>query len=158
MQNQQIDSKLMQMMETQKVVLDKAFDRAEKYVNLIIMSGYAGFFGLWQITKSHLDEWQVLSSALLISISLTIFVLFEVFNMLFSSLDLLERAKFITNPENKKSPSELTKTLKKHQEKSHKRLILYRKIWLVCWLSSVVTGIFAIGILMWGFIKGLFVL
>jgi hypothetical protein len=46
------------------------FDKAAAYTKIIAVVGYAGFFGVWQLTKEYLTREAILASALAIGISI----------------------------------------------------------------------------------------
>jgi hypothetical protein len=66
-------------------VLSAVFDKAVAYTNLIMLGGYAGFFGLWQLTSSSLTKTLSMWAALLVFISLVTFVGYEIFKMVIGS-------------------------------------------------------------------------
>jgi hypothetical protein len=51
----------------------------EHYAQVIMLAGYAGFFTLWTQTRGEMSLWMFASTGALISISLTVFVGFELF-------------------------------------------------------------------------------
>jgi len=57
------------------------YDKSTAYTNVIIAVGYAGFFGLWSLTKPSLPNALATIAASLMSMSLAIFVLFEVYKI-----------------------------------------------------------------------------
>ena len=60
---------------------EELLKKAQHYNNFILVSGYAGYFGLWQITKEFLIKELVLFSSLLVLVSLTIFIVWEIVKM-----------------------------------------------------------------------------
>ena len=51
----------------------------EHYAQVIMLAGYAGFFTLWTQTRSDMSLWMFASTGALISISLFVFVGFELY-------------------------------------------------------------------------------
>ena len=51
----------------------------EHYSQVVMLAGYAGFFTLWAQTRADMSLWMFASTGTLISISLFVFVLFELF-------------------------------------------------------------------------------
>jgi hypothetical protein len=49
------------------------------YAQVVMLAGYAGFFTLWTQTKSEMSLWMFASTGALISISLMVFVAFELY-------------------------------------------------------------------------------
>src|SRR5258708_28488103 len=66
-------------------IIAGAYEKANAYTNLIIVAGYAGLFAVWQFTKDNLSRKQTLISALLIIVSLAIFVIFEIYKAHYTS-------------------------------------------------------------------------
>lgn len=67
-----------QALQAHKDFVTENFDRAEQHLRAIQVGGYAAFFGLWTVTASWLDPvWSSLA-ALLMLISATVFVVWEV--------------------------------------------------------------------------------
>ena len=145
-----------ELIEAQIKVMAAAYEKASAYTNLIIVAGYASFFGLWQITKGLMSEKQVLWSALLISISASVFVFFEVTKTFFQSKQLQELNKIITDPRVSNSFSALRKAFDEHNLKVNRQIVYWGYWWHFAWIASVAAGVSAIGILMWAFVSGLF--
>jgi hypothetical protein len=59
----------------------RIFDASTAYNQLIVIGGYAAFFGVWSGFSKDLDRTVVLSSGALILISLTVYVSWTVFGM-----------------------------------------------------------------------------
>ncbi len=45
-----------QIFERQKELITHVMGQAMVYTNLIIVGGYASFFGLWSLTREHLSK------------------------------------------------------------------------------------------------------
>ncbi|EJC6960356.1 hypothetical protein MX910_004386 [Vibrio vulnificus] len=73
------------LVEAQIKILTASYDKMAAYTNLVVVAGYATFFGLWNLTKDILSPDQKLWSALLIAISASVFVIFEVTKNYFHS-------------------------------------------------------------------------
>jgi len=67
-----------EVIEKHMKVLSTATEKGIRDTELITVAGYACFVALRQVTKYYLSRNQVLWSALLMLISLALFVLFEV--------------------------------------------------------------------------------
>jgi hypothetical protein len=68
------------------------FDKGSAYTNVIMVGGYAAFFGLWSLVKdlgSPMNRWSVLA----ILASVTLFVVFEFAKMSFLGRQSLQRYK-----------------------------------------------------------------
>jgi hypothetical protein len=51
----------------------------EHYAQVVMLAGYAGFFTLWTQTKSQMALWMFASTGALISVSLFVFVCYEIY-------------------------------------------------------------------------------
>lgn len=70
------------LLEAQKELLSSTFGQAQAYTNVVLVAGYAGFFGIWSFVRDDLSRGTMFISALLITISLGFFVLWEVAGMI----------------------------------------------------------------------------
>ncbi len=87
-----------EIVDTQVKIVAALYDKSIAYTNLIIIAGYASFFGMWAFTKQYLSPKQVLWSALIMSVSIVTFVFFEVIKMTTTSRSLLARSKATFDP------------------------------------------------------------
>ncbi len=56
------------------------------YTNLVIAAGYAAYFTLWSTLKGDLPGWLYATSGLLITLSLMIFITWEIMKMIWSAV------------------------------------------------------------------------
>src|SRR5690349_18012418 len=85
--------KLMQeVFDGQLKLYGALLDKAIAYNNAMMAIGYAGFFGLWTGTKGYLTKQQALWAALLMLISLAVFVSFEIVRAVLYGLAARRRA------------------------------------------------------------------
>jgi hypothetical protein len=144
-----------ELIQIHEKILTAAYDKAAAYTNLIFIGGYAGFFGLWQLTKDHLAKAQVLWAALFMLMSIITFVLFEVWKMYYSSRGLLGLGRIMSDPENQKSIKNLLAEIEKHSAEERKRVIWFGRVWHVALIVALFTGLAAAAILCWAFVMGL---
>jgi len=132
------------------------FDKAAAYTNIIAVVGYAGFFGLWQLTKEYLTREAVLSSALAIGVSIVAFVMFEIGKMLWIQFALLKWQRTLQpSVRNGDDPSEVLKKfseLDRRTREAQADLICW---WTVAFGVSVTAGLIGAGILLRSFVCGL---
>lgn len=62
-------------------LLDRHHAQSIQYANRVLTVGYAGYFGLWAMAKEHIGANAARWSVLLVAISLTVFIVFEVAKM-----------------------------------------------------------------------------
>lgn len=140
------------LVEQQIKLLSASYDKAMAYTNLIILAGYAGFFGLWNLTKGLLSPCQEAFSALFMLCSLTIFVVFEIYKAFYAQTENRKMAKIIFSPEAKQTLETYRAALKKFDIEEKKSRISFNRFWAFTFYPTVAFGILADGILMIAFI------
>ena len=75
-------------MNTEKQIeLTKTLSQeARRYSTVIMVAGYVGLFSIWNFTKEELENWQVLSVGLLVTISLAIYIGFELYEQILTAI------------------------------------------------------------------------
>jgi hypothetical protein len=144
-----------QLADAQVKLMTVLFDKATAYTNLIILGAYAGFFGLWQITKEYLSKQQALWSALLMLISLLFFVLFEVVKMIVIQRNITAKATALRKPETKQSPTALAKVFGEIDQTHERVNYHFMHYWIFTTVVTVGAGIAATAVLCYAFIVGL---
>lgn len=61
---------------------------SRSYTHLIVAAGYAGFFGFWSMLRKGMPPWLYAMAGLLITISLVLFIGWEVTKMIWGSVHL----------------------------------------------------------------------
>ncbi|MEY4713332.1 MAG: hypothetical protein RIS88_2782 [Pseudomonadota bacterium] len=141
--------------EAQLKLLTVAFDKATAYTNMLILAGYAGFFGLWQLSKDYLTHKQTLAAALLALASLTVFVLFEVSKMVIVHMRILKQTRILTAPSTSSSRETYVAALEKLAS-AHDSVSYWDKAsWFATLVVTTVTGLAAVGVLGYSFATGL---
>lgn len=138
-----------ELLNAQKELTAHTFDKAQAYTNVVLLAGYAGFFAIWSFIKPDITKEQVFWSGLLIALSLTAFMLWEIYGSFYRSRSLLGLAKAVNNP------AKFHELLEQHKIDEHARIIRFGRIWVVVFGFTVLTGFSAIGILLWAFVSGL---
>ena len=144
-----------EIIETQIKIISATYDKAVSYTNLIVIGGYAGFFGLWSLTKQYLTATQARWAALLMLVSVCIFVFFEVYKMVATTKALLDRAKILEDPEAKTNPTTLLDKLREYEQAYKRHNVSFIRVWWVNVIVAVATALAAIGILLFSFVCGL---
>lgn len=144
-----------QIAEAHQKLITISYDKAATYTTVIIFGGYAGFFAIWQITKDYLTKQQTLWSALLILVSLLLFVLFEVLKMVLVTKAFLSKAKILQKPEVRTNPQRLLQALNELETVQQTILKGFIAIWAITVSICVGSAIGGAGILAYAFIRGL---
>ncbi|RFC37966.1 MAG: hypothetical protein DID89_2727548617 [Candidatus Nitrotoga sp. CP45] len=138
-----------ELLNAQKELTALTFGQAQAYTNVVLLAGYAGFFAIWSFIKPYITKEQVLWSGLLIALSLTAFMLWEIFRQFHQSRSLLELKRALNDPAN------FHGLLVQHKAKEQTRIIHLGSIWAVVFVFTILTGFSAIGILLWAFVCAL---
>lgn len=138
-----------QLLDAQKELLSFSFSRAMAYTNLILGAGYAGFFATWGFTRDRLSAHETLWAALLVTLSLLSFVLFEVYKSFHISTTLLGLSRAVADPAN------LTQRLVDWQRKAQSADIRFGRIWAATFWFTLLTGLGGGGILIYAFVRAL---
>ena len=145
-----------ELIDRQIRVVAGSFEKAAAYTNIIVLAGYAAFFGLWQLTKPLLSPKLALLAALLMSISAITFVVFEIYKTWASSRSILRLDQILLDPGKANNLQVLLQAFRDHADKERREHLVQIQIWYVAFLISVITGIGGAAILMFLFIQGLF--
>ena len=152
---QQQEKMANQIAEAQQKLVNVSYDKAATYTTVIIFGGYAGFFGIWQLTKEYLSKDQALWSALLILASLLSFVLFEVIKMILVTKSVMGKANILRNPTVRNDPQKLLKALNDLDEAQHEGIWGFMVVWAVTVFISLSGAVGGASILGYAFISGL---
>jgi hypothetical protein len=144
-----------QLIEAQIKIMAASYDKAIAYTNLLIVAGYACFFGMWKMTENYLSKGQILWSALLMTTSAIIFVFFEVTKTFYSSRQLQKLNSIVTNEEINSSFQKLHEAFAEYNKKVCKHVVVWGYWWSFSWIATVLFGLSAVGILVWAFVNGI---
>ncbi len=126
-------------------------DKASTYTKLIMGLGYGGFFVVWSGTKAHLSPKLLVASALLVTVSLVLYIIFEVCHTLIRSSLSIE----LTNTMNKPG-AEVSDAFQTSRTKELRLNTRLGTIWKIVFPVSVLTGLAGAGILIYAFVASLF--
>lgn len=141
--------------QAQLKLLTTSYDRAAAYTTVIVFSGYAGFFALWQLTKDDITRDQALWSALLLLVSLTAFVCFEVGKMIYVSVQVFRKARALESADNRQSLEKLIAVLDGMEQTYASNLKGFFAFWAVAVTVAVGGAISGAAVLVYAFITGL---
>ena len=127
------------------------FDKASTYTKLIMGLGYGGFFVVWSGTKPHLSPKLLVISALLVTVSLVLYIIFEVCQTMVVSYLSIE----FTNTVNKPS-ADVAEALRIYKNKASRFTTPLLLMWKIVFPVSVLMGLAGIGILIYAFVASLF--
>lgn len=143
-----------QIIDDQKQILSALYDRANTYNSIILVIGYAGFFGLWSLIRDYVTPYQALWSALLISISLVALIFFEIYKMIFSSWIILTWQKELIEVKTGEIYN-FTQRWNGFKSKLDTANLWHIRIWIIQLCIIIPTALIATGIMFWAFITNL---
>lgn len=132
----------------------KAFDRGAAYNNLILLGGYAGAFTTWNFTRATMSPEALAAVGLLLTISLTTFVLFEVYKMTNNVRTNLQQRALCS--ENLPASQFLARMAELQKRVDSHTLKVMMPAWGVSLAITALTAIGAIGLLCYAFLATLF--
>jgi len=138
-----------ELLSAQKELLAHAFGQAQAYTNVVLAAGYAGFFAIWSFLKPELSKVQIFWSALLVSVSLATFILWEVYQVSYRSRSLLSLARAVDDP------ARFHEHMLKYRQSEQDRLIELKRLWVGTYAVTVLTGFAGVGVLLWAFVQTL---
>lgn len=119
-----------------KEVIAHAYDQSQRYVTVVIAAAYAAYFTTLSAVVPRLSDNELRSSAMFMTISLTVFVLWEVVNMGLVSFNVVNG------------------NLEKWMENG-KPSTFYRVAWFLTFSTSVLTGLIGIAFSLVAYLRGL---
>lgn len=133
--------------ENQKQLLAHLYQRSSAYTQLIIVAGYASFFTVWQLTKSYLSKPVVMFTGICILLSVSVFVLYEVWKMISNAL--LLRSLSILLEKNEVPEVDRLSILKRTYTEFSLR---DSRVWLCSLIPTLLFGLLPLPILLYQFV------
>lgn len=128
----------------------QAYDTGTTYAKALVGLGFAGFLTIWTTTHDLLGPRQKALAALLLSLSLFVYIAFEVSQMIYLGALRVSFARQIA------SGRDLATVLPEHEDKIKK----YESKWVLAWYLSlvltVIPGFTGGGILIYAFLWRVF--
>ena len=134
----------------QKFMIELAtalYDKSIAYTNLILVAGYAAFLTVWSNSKPYLSECEARASVALILLSLLFFVLWELYKMVLTGTAQQRHARVISA-----SPETFWAEMENLKDAERSLLVRAIRAWPVVLALTIVPGVLAAGVLMWGLV------
>lgn len=141
--------------EAQIKVLSATYDKSAAYTNLILLAAYAGFFGLWQLTKDFITKPFAMWAALLVLASVVSFVFFEVVKMALIQYTFLAKAKLLKSPQVSASPQALQRAFADLGAVHERVQFHFMRFWIVALVVTISTGMAGATVLGYAFVQQL---
>jgi hypothetical protein len=142
---QQFRSAIKEQIETQH-------DTAAKYMTVIATVGYAGYFALWTLSKDVLTHWQTSLSGFLGLISLSTFIVWEIFAMITRSKATF---RYVDLVQHQYLPDEFFVRFRELEEEERNAKLRIIPIWAVALVVSASSALAGAGVLLYAFSKNL---
>jgi hypothetical protein len=137
-----------QVMKELRDIQVQFFDKSSNYTKLIFGLAYGGFFAFWAGTKQYLPPRQAVFSALLMTVSLVLFIAFEVLQTAILSYIAIafSRSAAANDP---------IASLEHFRRDSYRLSKASARAWFAVFPVSVISGFAGVGILVWGWVRWL---
>jgi hypothetical protein len=126
------------------------FEKAQAYANALILAGYAGLFTLWSFAQKNLTHRQIDVVAIMLGLSLMLFVSWEIYSMTFSATSYSRFVEIIDE-----SPEKFFARFDSYQRELRLRTKKYRRRWAFCFYPTLVFGYGAAVLLLYNIIANL---
>ncbi len=124
------------------------YDKAAAYTNVVVVAGYVAFFTVWGNMKELLSAREMLLSALSVTCSLVVFVLWEIVSMIIHAITNLGLMRVVNAPA--QEFEEKLQAYQKAMERLHIRTI---PVWYVILFLTVVPGLLGAAVLLRSFVR-----
>ncbi|MGH9874593.1 MAG: hypothetical protein ACRD9S_19220 [Pyrinomonadaceae bacterium] len=143
--------------DAQIKIVSASYEQQKAYTNLVIVAGYAGLFALWQFNREHIGRRIGLSAALLLLLSMSIFVIAEIYRAHFVG-KLLRRYYQAIQTARAASPSleAINAALVNFDQWQRNESAKSASWWIFVFWATTLTGVAAAMLLLVSFIHALF--
>lgn len=129
-----------------------AYEKSIAYTNAIVIAGYAVAFTIWSSTREQLPKHTEILSALLLLISATAFIIFEITKM---TIQYRRIRRMISVYNGATSFDEIQRRIKAHERKIKSIDKRFYCFWGVIMFTTISTGLTAVIIMAYSFIINL---
>jgi len=122
------------------------FDKAAAYTSLIVVAGYAGMFSIWAFVSEFLSRAATIAVALLLALSLVVFVCYEIYKMILGATQMMGLSKLVNPP---RSNVELLADFQTYEMERKRKSSTPRQIaiWVVSLSICVLSALAAVALL-----------
>lgn len=132
-------------------ILAAQYDKAVLYTNLILAAGYAGFFAVWSAMRESLSPTESLVAALGVTLSLTIFILWEIGIMIYTAFSLGGYHDLLSESD----PARFDELVDKKVNRENRGAVAVRRLWLIALFLTIVPGFLGAFVLISSFVRQL---
>src|SRR5437867_1780583 len=143
--------------DAQIKIVAASYEQQKAYTNLIIVAGYPGLFALWQLNRDHIGRRLGLTAALLLLLSISIFVIAEIYRARFVGR-LIRRYYQAVQKTRDASPSlaAVSSALIEFDQWQRNESAKSASWWIFVFWATAVTGVAAAMLLLVSFVHALF--
>lgn len=129
--------------ELTKAIIDSQsvmFDKAAAYNNIVTTLGYAGFFAVWQTIRSEMKPWDNTLIAILLGVSLLLFVGWNILTMVVNSKRSIKIGRALSSSED---PDVLLIRYRQAEADANVITLRYYANWQWIFMLALFTGFLA---------------
>jgi hypothetical protein len=139
------------LIEPQIKLQSSLFDKARAYTNVILAIGYVGYFGVWSASRPFLSKRQTIWTLVLLLVSLTTFVLYEVLTMFVASRAMRKRSlELFSVPVNDLDVPEILGRFASIDAAANRSMLKLAPLWPFVYVVAVGSGLLGIGTMLSG--------
>lgn len=127
--------------DRQRAEKNAELENGAKYANVIVGLGYGAFFALWAGLGGKVPKTELLLSATVMSISLTLFVSYEILAMATKALVAWDIAGWFSGPKDRESQIAREENSVKLSDLTR---VITARLWPIFFAATVATGLYAV--------------
>ncbi|MFM5316626.1 hypothetical protein ACET9R_14840 [Aeromonas veronii] len=127
-----------------KEIYSSSWSAAATYTNVIVLAGYAGYFGLLSTLKDYISPFALVLSGFFMALSLAFFVFHEVFRMVFTAVQYKKVFKDLDDGDD---------IVSKMHDTAQRYNIITNRVWLIAFCPTVIFGILGVCSIIYSFCK-----
>ena len=148
--NKERERQASEHLDAQKEIVSYAFEKAQAYNRVVILGGYVGFFTAWGFVRTLLSDTLMIIAALLMTVSVAIFVFYSVYEMVTTSLQFMRDQRAVAL-----EPIQFLERAKKREVERKDSVIRTYLVWVVVFFLSVAAALGAAGIFFYALVFAL---
>lgn len=137
------------LIRRQKEVATALFDKGSTYTTIVVVAGYAAFFGIWDKVAEFLTSQNNLHIAIAIGASVLLFIVFEVFKMALYSVSMLGLTRALTQ----QTPQQQIAQMLTNELRDNKVQHVATIVWIGVLAGVCATAIYAVGAMIYGVVS-----
>jgi len=124
------------------------YEKAAAYTNIVIGAGYAAAFAIWGFVKQELTQTESIAAATLLLLSLLLFIINEVVNMI-SNARSMQRFSNVINLDPSQFDAEVINVTRQNQLEQ----IRLKRFWQLQLVATILLAVASVSFLLRGFAR-----